>query len=116
MIMTENSIIFIGGSKISRWVANQIDLNVLGFYDIIKSRTTFETLDDAINADADIYVIATPSSDHIHTFSKLCTRLKKKTITILKFRFISTTTTPHPFIAILSNKKNTPPIQTIHYF
>ena len=89
MIMTENSIIFIGGSKISRWVANQIDLNVLGFYDIIKSRTTFETLDDAINADADIYVIATPSSDHIHTFSKLCTRLKKKTITIEKPTFLT---------------------------
>ena len=87
--MKENSIIFIGGGKISRWVANQIDLDVLGFYDVEKPRSDFETLDDSIDADADIYVIATPSSDHIHTFTKLCTRLEKKIITIEKPTFLT---------------------------
>ena len=87
--MKENSIIFIGGGKISRWVANQIDLRVLGFYDIDKSRSDFETLDDSIDADADIYVIATPSSDHIHTFAKLCKRLERKIITIEKPTFLT---------------------------
>ena len=86
--MTENSIIFIGGGKISRWVADQIDLDVLGFYDIEKTRSTFGSLFEAIDANADIYAIATPSSDHIHTLSDLCSRLEKKIITIEKPTFL----------------------------
>ena len=86
--MTENSIVFIGGGKISRWVADQIDLDVLGYYDTDKSRSTFDSLDEAIDANADIYAIATPSSDHIHTFSDLCSRLEKKIITIEKPTFL----------------------------
>ena len=86
--MTENSIIFIGGGKISRWVADQIDLDVLGFYDTDKTRSTFDSLNEAIDANADIYAIATPSSDHIHTFSDLCSRLEKKIITIEKPTFL----------------------------
>ena len=86
--MTENSIVFIGGGKISRWVADQIDLNVLGFYDTNKTRSTFDSLNEAIDANADIYAIATPSSDHIHTFSDLCSRLEKKIITIEKPTFL----------------------------
>jgi len=86
--MTENSIVFIGGGKISRWVADQIDLDVLGFYDTDKTRSTFDSLNEAIDANADIYAIATPSSDHIHTFSDLCSRLEKKIITIEKPTFL----------------------------
>ena len=86
--MTENSIVFIGGGKISRWVADQIDLDVLGFYDIDETRSTFDSLNEAIDANADIYAIATPSSDHIHTFSDLCSRLEKKIITIEKPTFL----------------------------
>ena len=86
--MTENSIVFIGGGKISRWVADQIDLDVLGFYDTEKTRSTFDSLNEAIDANADIYAIATPSSDHIHTFSDLCSRLEKKIITIEKPTFL----------------------------
>ena len=86
--MTENSIVFIGGGKISRWVADQIDLDVLGFYDIDKTRSTFDSLNEAIDANADIYAIATPSSDHIHTFSDLCSRLEKKIITVEKPTFL----------------------------
>ena len=86
--MTGNSIVFIGGGKISRWVADQIDLDVLGFYDIDKTRSTFDSLNEAIDANADIYAIATPSSDHIHTFSDLCSRLEKKIITIEKPTFL----------------------------
>lgn len=86
--MTENSIVFIGGGKISRWVADQIDLDVLGFYDTDKTRSTFDSLNEAIDANADIYAIATPSSDHIHTFSNLCSRLEKKIITIEKPTFL----------------------------
>lgn len=86
--MTENSIVFIGGGKISRWVADQIDLNVLGFYDTDKTRSTFDSLNEAIDANADIYAISTPSSDHIHTFSDLCSRLEKKIITIEKPTFL----------------------------
>ena len=86
--MTENSIVFIGGGKISRWVADQIDLDVLGFYDIEKTRSTFGSLFEAIDANADIYAIATPSSDHIHTLSDLCSRLEKKIITIEKPTFL----------------------------
>ena len=82
--MTENSIIFIGGGKISHWVADQIDSDVLGFYDIDKSRSTFDSLAAAVAADADIYAIATPSSDHIHTLSELCPRIKNKIITVEK--------------------------------
>ena len=86
--MTGNSIVFIGGGKISRWVADQIDLDVLGFYDTDKTRSTFDSLNEAIDANADIYAIATPSSDHIHTFSDLCSRLEKKIITIEKPTFL----------------------------
>ncbi len=86
--MTENSIVFIGGGKISRWVSDQIDLDVLGFYDTDKTRSTFDSLNEAIDANADIYAIATPSSDHIHTFSDLCSRLEKKIITIEKPTFL----------------------------
>ena len=86
--MTENSIVFIGGGKISRWVADQIDLDVLGFYDTEKTRSTFDSLNEAIDANADIYAIATPSSDHIHTFSNLCSRLEKKIITLEKPTFL----------------------------
>ena len=86
--MTENSIVFIGGGKISRWVADQIDLDVLGFYDTEKTRSTFDSLNEAIDANADLYAIATPSSDHIHTFSDLCSRLEKKIITIEKPTFL----------------------------
>ena len=53
--MTENSIVFIGGGKISRWVADQIDLDVLGFYDTNENRSTFDSLNEAIDANADIY-------------------------------------------------------------
>lgn len=87
--MTENSIIFIGGGKISHWVADQIDLDVLGFYDIDKSRSTFDSLSAAVAADADIYAIATPSSDHIHTLSELCPRIKNKIITVEKPTFLT---------------------------
>ena len=52
--MTENSIVFIGGGKISRWVADQIDLDVLGFYDIDETRSTFDSLNEAIDANAHI--------------------------------------------------------------
>ena len=86
--MTESSIVFVGGGKISRWVADQIGLDVLGFYDIDKTRSTFDSLNEAIDANADIYAIATPSSDHIHTFSDLCSRLEKKIITIEKPTFL----------------------------
>ena len=75
--MTENSIIFIGGGKISRWVADQVDLNVLGFFDTDKTRSTFAALSEAIDANADIYAISTPSSDHYNTFTDLCSRLEK---------------------------------------
>ena len=87
--MTENSIIFIGGGKISHWVADQIDLDILGFYDIDKSRSTFDSLAAAVAADADIYAIATPSSDHIHTLSELCPRIKNKIITVEKPTFLT---------------------------
>ena len=87
--MTENSIIFIGGGKISHWVADQIDSDVLGFYDIDKSRSTFDSLAAAVAADADIYAIATPSSDHIHTLSELCPRIKNKIITVEKPTFLT---------------------------
>ena len=86
--MTENSIIFIGGGKISRWVADQVDLNVLGFYDTNKTRSTFDSLNQAIDANADIYAISTPSSDHYYTFTDLCSRLEKKIITIEKPTFL----------------------------
>ena len=86
--MTENSIVFIGGGKISRWVADQIDLNVLGFYDTNKPRSTFDSLNEAIDANADIYAISTPSSDHYNTFTDLCSRLEKKIITIEKPTFL----------------------------
>ena len=86
--MTENSIVFIGGGKISRWVADQIDLDVLGFYDTNKNRSTFDSLNEAIDANADIYAISTPSSDHYRTFSDLCSRLEKKIITIEKPTFL----------------------------
>ena len=86
--MTENSIVFIGGGKISRWVADQINLNVLGFYDTNKTRTTFDSLNEAIDANADIYAVCTPSSDHIYTFSDLCSRLENKIITIEKPTFL----------------------------
>ena len=61
---------------------------MLGFYDIDKTRSTFDSLNEAIDANADIYAIATPSSDHIHTFSDLCSRLEKKIITIEKPTFL----------------------------
>ena len=86
--MTENSIVFIGGGKISRWVADQIDLDVLGFYDTNKNRSTFDSLNEAIDANADIYAISTPSSDHYYTFTDLCSRLEKKIITIEKPTFL----------------------------
>ena len=86
--MTENSIIFIGGGKISRWVADQVDLNVLGFFDTDKTRSTFAALSEAIDANADIYAISTPSSDHYNTFTDLCSRLEKKIITIEKPTFL----------------------------
>ena len=86
--MTESSIVFIGGGKISRWVADQINLNVLGFYDTNKTRTTFDSLNEAIDANADIYAVCTPSSDHIYTFSDLCSRLENKIITIEKPTFL----------------------------
>jgi len=86
--MTENSIIFIGGGKISRWVADQVDLDVLGFFDTDKTRSTFAALSEAIDANADIYAISTPSSDHYNTFTDLCSRLEKKIITIEKPTFL----------------------------
>ena len=86
--MTENSIIFIGGGKISRWVADQVDLDVLGFFDTDKTRSTFAALSEAIDANADIYAISTPSSDHYRTLSNLCSRLEKKIITIEKPTFL----------------------------
>ena len=54
--MTENSIIFIGGGKCSRWVADQVDLDVLGFFDTDKTRSTFGSLNEAIDANADVNV------------------------------------------------------------
>ena len=86
--MTENSIVFIGGGQICRWVADQIDLDVLGFYDTNKNRSTFDSLNEAIDANADIYAISTPSSDHYYTFTDLCSRLEKKIITIEKPTFL----------------------------
>ena len=87
--MKENSIIFIGGGKVSQHVAQLVNLDVLGFYDVDKSKSTFNSLEDTIAADADIYVIATPSSDHIHTFTNLCTQLENKIITIEKPTFLT---------------------------
>ena len=87
--MKERSIIFIGGGKVSYHVAQHVDLDVLGFYDIDKSRSTFDSLAAAVAADADIYAIATPSSDHIHTLSELCPRIKNKIITIEKPTFLT---------------------------
>ena len=86
--MTENSIVFIGGGKISRWVADQVDLDVLGFYDTNKTRSTFAALSEAIDANADIYAISTPSSDHYNTLTTLCSRLEKKIITVEKPTFL----------------------------
>ena len=86
--MTENSIIFIGGGKVSQHVAELVNLNVLGFYDLDKNRSTFNSLNEAIDANADIYAISTPSSDHYRTFSDLCSRLEKKIITIEKPTFL----------------------------
>ena len=87
--MKENSIILIGGGKVSQHVAQLVNLDVLGFYDIDETKSSFNSLEDAIDADADIYAIATPSSDHIHTFTKLCSRLDKKIITIEKPTFLT---------------------------
>ena len=87
--MKENSIIFIGGGKVSQHVAQLVNLDVLGFYDIDETKSSFNSLEDAIDADADIYAIDTPSSDHIHTFTKLCSRLDKKIITIEKPTFLT---------------------------
>ena len=86
--MTENSIIFIGGGKISHWVADQVNLDVLGFFDTDKTRSTFDSLNETIDANADIYAISTPSSDHYRTFTDLCSRLEKKIITIEKPTFL----------------------------
>ena len=86
--MLENSIIFIGAGKCSKWVAEQVDLDVLGFYDIDTSKSTFASLDDAINADADIYAICTPSSEHINTYNEIAPKLDNKIITIEKPTFL----------------------------
>jgi len=86
--MTESSIIFIGGGNVYNTVSKSIDLDILGCYDIDKSRSDFETLDDSIDADADVYAICTPSSNHIHTYNLLAPKLHNKIITIEKPTFL----------------------------
>ena len=86
--MKENSIIFIGGGNVYNTVSKVIDLDVLGCYDIDKNKSTFNTIDDAVAADADVYAICTPSSNHIDAYNLLAPKLHNKIITIEKPTFL----------------------------
>tara|TARA_R100001463_G_C3510980_1_gene219947 strand:+ start:53 stop:904 length:852 start_codon:yes stop_codon:yes gene_type:complete len=86
--MKENSIIFIGGGGVYHTVSKSIDLDVLGCYDVDKNKSTFNTIDDAIAADADVYAICTPSSNHKETYDLLAPKLHNKIITIEKPTFL----------------------------
>ena len=86
--MTESSIIFIGGGNLYNSISKTLDLDVLGCYDIDKNKSTYNTIDDAILADADVYAICTPSSNHRKTYDLLAPNLHNKIITIEKPTFL----------------------------